>query len=103
MLHDVIRASYVKDYEIELEFDDGQGGIVDFSRYLKKGGVFERFKDIDFFRNFLVNEDLGTITWGDEVDISPEILYAEATGSPLPDWMDIDIAPSANNSLQPTS
>lgn len=103
MLHDVIRASYVGDYEIELKFDDGKSGIVDFSKYLEKGGVFERIKDIDFFRNFTVNEDLGTLTWGHEVDIAPEILYAEATGSPLPDWMDIDKAPSANIALQPSS
>ena len=99
MLHDVIRANYVEGYKIELEFDDGKRGIVDLSKYLEKGGIFERFKDIDFFRNFSVNEDLGTLTWGDEADVAPEVLYAEATGSPLPDWMDIDKAPSTNIAL----
>jgi hypothetical protein len=103
MLHDVIRASYIGDYKIELEFDDGKGGIVDFSKYLKKGGVFERFKDIDFFRDFSVNEDLGTLTWGDEVDVAPEILYAEATDSPLPDWMGEDRTASVNSKLHVTS
>ena len=103
MLHDVIRAIYVGDYKIELEFDDGKGGSVDFAKYLKMGGVFERLKDIEFFRNFSVIEDLGTLTWGDEVDVAPEILYAEATGSPLPDWMEVDKTPSANSALQPTS
>jgi hypothetical protein len=102
MLHDVIKASYVGEYKIELQFDDGKRGIVDFCRYLEKGGVFQRFKDIEFFRNFSVNEDIGTITWNDEVDVAPETLYAEATGSPLPDWMDTEEASSANIALHRT-
>ncbi|MEW6350591.1 MAG: DUF2442 domain-containing protein [Thermodesulfobacteriota bacterium] len=88
MIHDVIRAEYKGGYRIELEFDDGARGTVDFSKYLRKGGVFERFNDPEFFRNFSVNEELGTLTWGDEVDVAPETLYAEATGRGLPSWME---------------
>lgn len=90
MLHDVIAANYQGEYKIALEFDDGRRGVVDFSKYLERGGVFERFKDIDFFRNFSVDADLGTITWGGEVDVAPETLYAAATGSALPEWMATD-------------
>ncbi|OGG55552.1 MAG: hypothetical protein A3F84_16665 [Candidatus Handelsmanbacteria bacterium RIFCSPLOWO2_12_FULL_64_10] len=88
MLHDVVKAIYRGDYLIEIEFDDGKRGVVDFSKYLSRGGVFERFKDIEFFRSFSVNAELGVLTWGDEVDIAPETLYAEATGSGLPGWME---------------
>ena len=56
-------------------------------RISSRGGVFKRFRDLTFFREFRVNEELGTLTWGDEIDIAPETLYAEATGTPLPDWM----------------
>lgn len=49
--------------------------------------VFKRSRDLTFFREFHVNEKLGTLTWGDEIDIAPETLYAVATGAPLPDWM----------------
>ena len=103
MLHDVIKANYAGGYKIKLEFDDGKCGVVDFSKYLERGGVFKRFKDIDFFRSFSVNEDLGTLTWGDKVDVAPEILYAEATGTPLPDWMEMQDAPSTNIAQHPTS
>jgi len=48
------------------------------------GGVFERFKNLEYFKNFAVNEELGIITWQDELDVSPESLYSEASGSPLP-------------------
>lgn len=90
MIHDVVSATYKGDYKIEIEFDDGKKGIMDFTRYLKKGGVFSRFKDIEFFRNFTVNEELGILTWQNEIDVVPETLYSEATGSPLPSWMESD-------------
>jgi hypothetical protein len=103
MLKDVISANYRGGYKIEVTFEDGVTGIVDFSKYLGKGGVFEKFNDMEFFKDFRINEELGVLTWRDEVDIAPETLYAEATSSPLPDWMDFKEAPSANISLQPTS
>jgi hypothetical protein len=90
MLHDVLAASYQGAYGIAIELDDGVRGVVDFSRYAERGGVFERFKDIQFFRNFSVNDELGTITWGKDADIAPETLYAAATGSSLPAWMPSD-------------
>jgi len=59
--------------------------IVNFSKYLDKGGILEQVKDIGFFRSFSINGNLGTLTWNRKVDIAPETLYAEATGSGLPD------------------
>lgn len=103
MLKDVILASYKDGYKIEVTFEDGAKGIVDFSKYLSRGGVFEKFKDIEFFKNFKINDELGVLTWGNEIDIAPETLYAEATSSPLPNWMDFREVPSTNMSLQPTS
>jgi hypothetical protein len=87
MIHDVVSATYQGSYRIEVTFDDGKRGIVDFAPYLKRGGVFKRFRDLAFFRDFRVNEELGALTWGDEIDIAPETLYAAATGASLPGWM----------------
>lgn len=87
MLHDVVKATYRGDYRIELEFDDGKRGVVDFSEYLARGGVFERFRDLEYFRSFTVNAELGALTWGEEVDVDPEVLYTKATGAGLPAWM----------------
>jgi hypothetical protein len=103
MLHDVVKATYRGDYRIELEFDDGQKGVVDFSKYVERGGVFERFKVIAFFRSFSVNAELGALTWGDELDVAPETLYAEATGRGFPPWMDLEGAATANKRLHPDS
>mgnify|MGYP005634488271 FL=1 len=89
MLHDVISAKYEGNYRIALTFDDGKKGIVDFSEYPLKGGVFDRFKDIDFFKNFWINDELGTLTWQNDIDVAPEKLYSKATGNPLPKWMEL--------------
>ena len=94
MLHDVVSATYKGDYRIELIFDNGEHGVVDFSPYLQRGGVFKRFRDLSFFRAFQVDPELGTLTWADEIDIAPETLYAQATGSRLPDWMSLEEAPA---------
>ena len=103
MLKDVISANYKGEYKIEVTFEDDATGVIDFSKYLSKGGVFEKFKDMEYFRNFKIHEELGVLTWGDEVDIAPETLYAEATNTSLPDWMDSKQDSSANMSLRPTS
>lgn len=88
MLHDLVTAIYRGNYQIELEFDDGKRGIIDFSNYRERGGVFDRFNDIDFFCNFSVNKELGVLTWGNEIDLAPETLYAKATGCGLPAWVE---------------
>jgi len=87
MLHDVVSASYKGGYRIEITFDNGERGVVDFASYLRRGGVFKKFRDVNFFREFRVNPELGTLSWTDEIDVAPETLYALATGAPLPDWM----------------
>lgn len=103
MYKDVVSASYRGEYRIEVVFEDGANGIVDFSKYLSKGGVFDKFKNMDFFKSFQINEELGVLTWENEIDIAPETLYAEATGEQLPNWMDSQETQPSNNALQPTS
>lgn len=73
MIHDVVSAEYKEGYKIEVVFKNGLRGIVNLSAFLLRGGVFNRFRDMDFFRDFQANEEFGTLTWGDEVDISPRL------------------------------
>jgi len=95
MIRDLVAATYRGGYRIELEFDDGQRGIVDFTKYVERGGIFERLRNMEFFRGFSVNKELGTLTWADEIDIAPETLYAEATGVALPEWMESKVSDTA--------
>ncbi len=87
MYPDLIKAKYVGDYKLELTFENGKSGIVDFQKYLEKGEIFAPLKDLSFFKTFAVNRELGIITWNNEIDIAPETLYSEATKEPLPQWV----------------
>ncbi len=87
MYYDVVDARHIEGYKIELAFEDGRKGVVDLKDYAKKGGLFSRFEDMDYFRRFYVNGDLGALCWPDGLDIAPETLYHEATLKPLPSWV----------------
>lgn len=86
-MHDVVKAKYIEGYKIAVTFENGKKGIVDFKDYAKLGGVFSRFADMEYFKKFYINKEIGVLCWPDEVDIAPETLYHEATGEPLPEWM----------------
>ena len=47
MIHDVVLARYCGEYKIEVSFDDGKRGVVDFAKYIDQGGVFERLRDVE--------------------------------------------------------
>ena len=86
-MYDVVKAKYVEGYKIAVTFENGKRGVVDFKDYPKMGGVFSRFADMEYFKKFHINKEIGVLCWPDEVDIAPETLYHEATGEPLPEWM----------------
>jgi len=88
MQHDLVKAEYVSGYKIRLTFDDGKSGIVDFTSFIDKGGVFERIRPLERFKQFTIHPELGVIVWDGDIDIAPEILYSEATHTPLPEWME---------------
>jgi hypothetical protein len=86
-VYDLVEAKYIDGYAIELTFENGRKGCVDFSSYVSKGGVFARFTDLSYFKRFSVNKELGVLCWPDGLDIAPETLYHKATGEPLLAWM----------------
>jgi len=67
-------AKYLKDYKIEVEFNDGKRGVVDLQDDLY-GEVFEPLKDKNLFSKIKVDEDLETIVWENGADLAPEYLY----------------------------
>ncbi|HPR37294.1 MAG TPA: DUF2442 domain-containing protein [Spirochaetota bacterium] len=86
-MHEIVNAEYAGDYKIKLFFDSGKSGIVDFSAYRNRGGVFELFKSEEYFKKFYIDHEIKTLCWPDEIDFDPDMLYYKATGEPLPEWM----------------
>jgi len=77
MLLHVTQASYLKDYQIEVMFNDGRKGIADLSESLN-GNVFEPLKNLGAFKAFIVDEELETIVWANGADLAPEYIYYQA-------------------------
>lgn len=71
----VIDAKYVEDYKINLSFNDGVSAVVDLkdSIFLDHRAIFEKLKDLEFFKDFTQNR--WTIEWKNGADLSPEFLH----------------------------
>jgi hypothetical protein len=73
---------------LELMIDDVRPGILDCKPIIAGGGVFSQLLDPEVFKMARINRELGVVTWNDETDIAPETTCSQATGSPLPEWME---------------
>jgi hypothetical protein len=78
MIPRVIDAKYVDNYTLLLRFSEGSEGEVDFEQELD-GEIFEPLKDISYFKNFTVNQELHTVVWPNGADFAPEFLYEKLT------------------------
>jgi len=68
----VVAAKYVKDYVLDVSFNDGTKKRIDVSQWFK-GPVFEPLREKTFFKKFFV--EAGTVAWPNGVDLAPEALY----------------------------
>ena len=76
MLKDIVSASPLNGYRLQIRYEDGVEGVVDLSGLLSFRGVFEPLKDPSYFSQVRVDAELGTVTWPNGADIDPDVLYA---------------------------
>jgi hypothetical protein len=67
----IIKANYLQEYKIELEFNNQKKGVVNFQPYLDKK-IYEPLKNLSTFKKFKLNS--WTIEWENGADFSPEFL-----------------------------
>lgn len=84
MLKDIIAVKPLSNYRLSLEFEDGVNGIIHVATLIEFVGVFAPLRDPVYFAQVRVNQELGTITWPNEADLDPDVLYSYLTGEPLP-------------------
>jgi hypothetical protein len=82
----VTKAKYLKDFEIEIYFNNGLKGIADLSEAIS-GGVFEPLRDKTLFAEMRLDPELATIVWPNGVDFAPEYLFFN-TFKDAPEWQD---------------
>jgi hypothetical protein len=75
---------HVRNYILHIVFSDGEEADLDFgARVLGRGGVFKPLEGMAFFAQVVVDPEAHTLVWPNGVDLDPDVLYSEATGTPL--------------------
>ena len=71
------KVKYIKEYKVDVLFNNGKRGVADLTEALK-GPVFEALKDESKFSMLKVDEELETISWDNGADLAPEYVYFQA-------------------------
>ena len=77
MILHVTEAKYMKDYQVEVSFNDGRKGIANLKEALH-GTVFQPLKDKNLFSQLKLDKELDTIIWPNGADLAPEYIYFNA-------------------------
>ncbi len=72
MYPSVINVTAGENYQIYVEFDNNENGILNMEPYLGFG-VFNKIKDPDVFNTARVSFD--TVEWANGVDLDPKFVY----------------------------
>ena len=67
-------------HRLRLTFADGLIGDVDLAdRFAGSlGPMFEPLRDVAYFAQVVVDEELGTIVWPNGADLAPDVLHEQA-------------------------
>lgn len=68
------KAEYVGGYRVRLSYEDGTCGEGDLESELW-GEIFEPLRDVERFKAFRIDCELGTLVWSNGADLAPEFLY----------------------------
>jgi len=74
----ITKVSALKNYCLEVTFDDGVCGVVDLSELAGKG-IFALWLDPQIFEQVRIGSS-GELLWLDKVDLCPDSLYLKVTG-----------------------
>lgn len=68
----------LREFRVEVEFDDGAHGVVDLSDYAGIG-VFEAWLRPGFFEQVSITQS-GALAWPGDLDLCPDAVYMRLTG-----------------------
>lgn len=71
-------AKPLSSYRVDVEFDNGEHGIVDLSDYAGIG-VFEAWLKPGFFEQVSITQS-GALAWPGDLDLCPDAVYMRLTG-----------------------
>jgi len=77
--YEVRTVEYLGGHRLRLTFADGLTGDVDLASRLagSLGPMFEPLREVDYFAQVTVDEELGTIVWPNGADLAPDVLHTQ--------------------------
>lgn len=74
-MHWIKEVRYLKEYKLEIIFDDDHLKMVDLKSFTGGNGVFKELKDTKYFKKVKKDPFSNTICWPNGADICPDVLY----------------------------
>lgn len=69
----VVKVRALPDYRLDVEFDDGVAGVLDY-RHVLWGPVFEPLRDPDRWAEVGIDKE-GVVCWPNGADLAPDTMY----------------------------
>lgn len=73
-VHQIVEAKVLPEKILFLKFSNGKSGTFNFDNFFEYKGILEPLKDPLFFNKVSVTN--GTISWPNECDLCPDVLYS---------------------------
>lgn len=73
MMWRVVKVRALPDHHLEIEFEDGLAGVLDYSHVIW-GPVFEPLRDPARWAEATIDE-FGVVCWPDGADLAPDTMY----------------------------
>lgn len=74
----IVEAKVLPAYRLQLQFDNGESGVIDLSEFAGRG-VFAAWEKLGFFEQVTVTSE-GAVEWPGELDMCTDALYMRMTG-----------------------
>jgi hypothetical protein len=74
----IIEAKPLPGFRLALQFDNGEGGVVDLTEFVGVG-VFAAWEEPGVFERVSITAE-GAVEWPGELDMCPDALYLRMTG-----------------------
>ncbi|WP_420577846.1 DUF2442 domain-containing protein [Ekhidna sp.] len=68
----IVDVEYIEGHTLEIHFDNGDTGIVDFAKLLN-GKIYKPLKKVELFKQYGLKN--GTLEWVNGADFAPEYLH----------------------------
>ncbi len=76
----IIGITIIKNFEVELTYDNGKKVIIDFKKKIDSASIFQPLNNQKYFSKISLASNGRYISWDDEIEFCADGLWYEGTG-----------------------